>query len=143
MDEESERPDLLSYSTRVPSPQRRQEFRPVEIETTHELDLTGLNDEEAQALRARAFDISQTDAIVNDVLGVTSSTEAEPRIIFLRIRWGKFLQFPQVIRPLVTRAGEEGAATQDVLKETLTRVYQVEASGPETAGEPRGTSRRR
>jgi hypothetical protein len=65
MQDESRGPDRSEL--RAPA---RQEFRPVEIETTRDLDVTGLNDEEARRLRQQVLEVRQDDAIVADVLGV-------------------------------------------------------------------------
>jgi hypothetical protein len=104
----------------------RSEFRPMEIEATHELDLSGLNHEEAEGLRQRAFGVKQADAIVNSVLGLTSEAA---RTRFLRVLWGKWGQFPQVIKAVTVGSDNAGGRSQDVLKETLTRIYQVDARG--------------
>lgn len=101
------------------------EFRPTEITMTHELDLTGLSEREAQRLRDRVLNTKRSDLIVNSILG--TDPEAA-RISFLRIRWGKFGEFPQFIRSvMMSREGTEPA--QAITKETISRIYTVEAQG--------------
>jgi hypothetical protein len=126
MGDESTQGERMELSTKSLSGGAQPEFRPVEIATTHELDLTGLNEREAQQLRERALSAKRADVIVNSILGMTSQAG---RIRFIRISWGKFGQFPQFIRTVML-AGTGSEQGQEIVKETVSRIYAVEAQEP-------------
>jgi hypothetical protein len=121
MSEESTRGDKFEVSA-ASSSGAHAEFRPVEITTTHELDLTGLGDRDAQSVRERVLGANQSDVIVNSVLGMTARAS---RIIFIRLPWGRWGQFPQVIRPVLMTSGGTGD-NQNIVKETISRTYVAE-----------------
>jgi hypothetical protein len=125
MEDEGNRPGTTDFSARAYGGRQSREFQPVWIETTYELDHTGLTAREGENLRRRALDIRQGDSLVNTVLGLGAERAG---VKFIRVSWNKFGQFPQFISTL-RRAGGEEQPAQEVLKETFTRVYQVEPGG--------------
>lgn len=128
-----------------PARSPRQEFRPVQIETTRDLDLTGLSEDEADALRRRALGADQDAEIVANALGIFGrQVPLVSRTRFVKLLWGKWLQFPQVLRPVAMQLGDDESVTPpDVLKESLTRVYNVEQPPPETEDDDDKAARRR
>jgi hypothetical protein len=91
-------------------------FQPQTIEITKKLDLTGLGDSEAEALRRKLYAPESVESIIQRVVG--PSVDARARIII--ILWARFGEFVQSL----ARADQTGLPGPTQTEEITTH-YRV------------------